>query len=652
MRVGIGRLRLKGWLAGAACAALLAPLPAQAETPKEIADLFGRADAIGDPEISPDGKFLAVICSPEVKPSICVFDLNGGPSIVIPAIADVRLENHYWVNNDTLIMNVEFFESVKTSSGVKDYAFQRAIAFNLKDKKPVMLMNDNRGYVNTTTLAAIKPDDPEHVIFSLVRESTASGNPIYTPVQVNLKSGRSRALNAESDFSDNAVHLPGGKIVATVYFKTDPSGNRVWIEADNKTLWERRNTLQVPIQIWGLDASGENLVVFIEGGEPFGLHAMSLKDGKLKPIDVKTADDSGLISPLYDRRTNKVIGIEISDDMTTHEIDDPTLKAQVAGVRSAMKGASVTLVSWTDDRAMSVMAVEHPGKPVDYFLFENATGALSPVGNDAPHLEGRTLGKVEKISYKASDGLEIEGFLTLPPGKTKADGPFPLILMPHGGPEARDTLTFDWWTQAYATAGYAVLQPNFRGSSGYGYEFLEAGYGEFGGKMVSDVLDGADWAVAQGYAKSGNVCAVGASYGGYSALMMGLDGASRIKCVVAINALTHPSSFLALRREGSFSENYWERYLGGDVFNETRMRALSPTTRAGEYKVPVQLIASKEDSTVPFSQSEGFIRSAKAGGKATLVTLEGEDHFMRTTRARYDVLNASLAFLQTHLPTK
>ncbi|MGB2176421.1 MAG: alpha/beta hydrolase family protein [Hyphomonas sp.] len=648
-------------LLASACAIALCAMPASAETAGDIAELFGRADAMGHPQISPDGVHLAAECSPMNLHTICVFDLmNGGDAVIIPKMADVRLVDHYWANTNTLILNIEAYETMQTSSGKRSYTFERAVAFDINDPKPVMLLRDNRSWIDTNDLASINSRKENKLLFEIISSIDNTGRTgqavkaqpvfVYNLMEVDLASGKSRQRKREAAGVIGAVVSPEGGIVAEVRYRSYSGGSHtVSVAVDDNIIFERSNLEFNPLSVWGLDITGENLIVFLSEGEPYGLFRMALSDGTLTPVD----SYGGLVSPVIDARMRDVVGYEYPDDFTVQILEDPDLKGQVEAISGAFPDASVTAESWSDNKAYTVVKVEYPGKPLDYFLFEPQSGALSPLGNIAPHLDGRELGHIEPVSYTACDGLEIPAYLTLPPGKTRADGPFPLILMPHGGPEYRDTLSFHWWAQAYAAAGYAVLQPNFRGSAGFGLDFRNAGYGEYGDQMVLDVADGAVWAVEQGLSLPGEACVAGASYGGYSALMLPLQESGAVKCVVAVNAVTDPFGMMGESDSNSFYSNYIERYLGADRFssNEDRHR-ITPVDRTAEYSVPVMMIASREDGTVPFKQSENFRRAANGAIDLEFIEIEGEDHYLRTSVGRYNVLLNSLDFLQRQLPAK
>lgn len=649
---------------GAFACALIWSGVAGAETSSDIALLFGRSEAVSDPQISPDGHYVGMHCAPLVHASVCIFDLvGGGDPIIVPALADTRLTDFYWANNDTLVLNVDIFETVRVSSGLKDFTFERAYAFNVKDKKSVFLLKQYAaGYVDGNNLATALPSEPGSILIGMMKER-ASGKPfdskiqtdhlpemVYDLVKVDLKNGNGRSIANGGLKSYGGVNSPSGELLAVLFYDRQSNDKHVLrIASGRKTIFERRGLDHNPVSVWGLDTTGKNIIVFLE--EEGGLHRMSLTDGALSPVSLPSLGQPGVVSPIIDSRTRVVVGFERQGELTQQVFEDPELRDQYESLSEVFADAVVTLHSWTDDRAESIVRVETPGLPVDYYIFTAAKGELSPIGNAAPHLAGRPLGVVEPVSYSAADGLEINGYLTLPPGKTRADGPFPLIVLPHGGPEMRDYQAYDWWPQAYAAAGYAVLQPNFRGSSGYGLEFRDAGYGEFGGKMVTDVLDGVRWAVCSGIARQGDVCAAGASYGGYSALMLGAIGGSEIRCIVSVNGLTNPVSILSDTTNRGFVYNYLVRYMGINEFTETGERNLmAPIHRIDDIKSPILLIAGKQDMVVPYKQSEDFQAAARHREDVILVPMEGEDHFLTSGFARHKVLEESLNFIARHLP--
>ena len=655
-------MRLAGILVSSSALALAGMCQATAETPQELANFFGRSVSLDNPILSPDGKRLAVECAPNGSPTVCVFDFDSGaPAVQLPVITNTKYRGHYWGNNETIVVDIITFERLRSGIGMEDYELERAVAFNIKDPKPVLLMADHRNWVDANNLVSSLPAEDDKLLFAVTTlESDNSVNirakvdDSYTTyvIRTDLDTGRSRQVEKRTNDVVRVVVSPEGDIIADMAYEKVKTGEyRVRVTADRKVLFERDGVTYNPISIWGYEPQSGTLVVFIdEEDENAGIYKMSLTDGALTPVVFETGAPA-LVSAVYDPRSNDVVGYEYTVDQPKQIFEDEKLASHLAAIAPAFPGASVTLESWTDDRSESVVVVENGAAPLEYYIFESDTLSLSPVGSSDPHMAERTLATVEAITYDARDGLEINGYLTLPPGKTRSDGPYPLVLMPHGGPESRDRLTFDWWAQAYAAAGYAVLQPNFRGSAGFGQEFLAAGYGEFGGKMVTDTLDGVAWAVAEGIAEDNQVCSVGASYGGYSALMAALLSENGLACAISVNGITDPFQLASDSTLGSFSDNYLRRYLGVGRYENGEARDLaSPVNRAREITIPTLLIAGKEDTTVPYKQFENFRRATDGATNFEFITLEGEDHYMQSSKSRYDVLLYTLEFLQKNLP--
>lgn len=637
---------------------LAAPALAQTE---EIVGLFGKATAAWGAEVAPDGSHVAMGCAPLGPPAICIYDLKeaGKPQLFqIPP--KMRLTTFYWASPKHIIVKVNVFDTLHTSSGLKNYRFDRAVSFNIETKKNEILMGKAaKGYTYASSMPAFMPSKPDTVLMQLPYSSQ------YELFEVDLNSGNSKLKDRYREGIWDVIVDGEGKAVAEVEynpsFSYQVTGSRtskgassdtfkVIASATGKTIYERPESKSAPLSIWGLAPDGQDLIAFVDTDEMYGLKIMSIDDGSLSDVTIE-GESVGGVSAVMDSYTNEAIGISYTDDLDHEIFFDPAFKSLYNELNAVFPDQVVRISSWTPDKNLMTVVAESPGQPVDYYLFDNAGPSVSPLGNGAPQLAGTTLGKIEAIQYKAEDGLEIEGYLTLPPGKTKADGPFPLVLMPHGGPEARDTATFDWWAQAYAAAGYAVLQPNFRGSDGYGQAFRNKGYGEFGGKMITDSLDGANWAIAEGIARDSGYCIVGASYGGYAALQGAVLGGDKVKCAVSVNGVADPIRLTNDYDDDSGTFVYWKRYMGIDRFSTDEERnAITPKDRVSEISAQILSLHGKEDTTVEYDQAVSFDRAMEGRSNFRLVTMDGEDHYLRSSKARETVLRESLNFLAEHLP--
>ena len=303
------------------------------------------------------------------------------------------------------------------------------------------------------------------------------------------------------------------------------------------------------------------------------------------------------------------------------------------------------------DGTKTLARVETPSSPPVYYLVDFTAHRADIAAEEYPALSGVALGEVKEFSYKARDGTAIPAYLTTP--ATKSSKPIPLVVLPHGGPQARDYLTFDWLPQFLASRGYAVLQPQFRGSTGFGDAFREAGYRQWGGLMQDDVTDGVRAMIEQGVADPRRVCIVGASYGGYAALMGAAFTPDLYSCAVSISGVT---DLPALMREtvpiygGTLSTtlSIWKARIGAP--NDSNLAAKSPINAVQSIKVPILIIYGTGDGVVPNEQSERMARVLKAAGKnVTVAVLAGEDHWLSRTDARVQVLKELEAFLGKNL---
>jgi len=230
-----------------------------------------------------------------------------------------------------------------------------------------------------------------------------------------------------------------------------------------------------------------------------------------------------------------------------------------------------------------------------------------------------------------------------------------VIVFPHGGPQASDTLEFEWWAQALAAQGYAVLQPNYRGSD-LSRKWVESGYDEWGRKMQTDLSDGLSYLAAQGIADPRRACIVGASYGGYAALAGVSIQSGVYRCAVAVAGISDPSNFLrwVMRKESGGARlgvRYWERFLGVDSPNDKKLDAISPLRHADRITVPLMLVHGRDDTTVPYDQSQDLAKALKRLGRpAEFITLNKEDHYLSRGATRLQMLQSSVEFLRKYNP--
>jgi dipeptidyl aminopeptidase/acylaminoacyl peptidase len=313
----------------------------------------------------------------------------------------------------------------------------------------------------------------------------------------------------------------------------------------------------------------------------------------------------------------------------------------LTSLSKALPGAQLRVVDSSTDESRMLIFAGSDTDPGVYYVFDRPTHQLQTflVVRDA--LEGIKLANVRPITYPAGDGVMVPGYLTLPPGREDAKG-LPAIVLPHGGPSARDEWGFDWLSQFFANRGFAVLQPNFRGSAGYGDAWFQQNGFRSWPLAIGDILAGGRWLVAQGIADPARLGVVGWSYGGYAALQSAVVDAHTFKAVVAIAPVT---DLAALKEESRHFTDFGlvKEFIG----DGPHMHEGSPIEHADKIKVPVLLFHGELDRNVGVNQSRRMAdRLKSAGASCELVTWDQLDHTLEDSAARTELLRKTDAFLR------
>lgn len=376
------------------------------------------------------------------------------------------------------------------------------------------------------------------------------------------------------------------------------------------------------------------------------------KDGRLAVYSV-SLDESQTETLLFARpdvdvdhlvglgQRSHVVGASFVTDTRQVSYIQPEMRQLVASLAKATHEPLLHVVGSSVDESRLLVFAGSDTDPGVYYIFDRASHQLETFLVKRGQLEDTKLAKVKPITYPAADGVEIPAYLTLPPGHEDAKG-LPAIVLPHGGPEARDEWGFDWLSQFYAARGFAVLQPNFRGSSGYGDAWFQKNGFQSWRIAVGDVAAGGRWLVKEGIADPAKLSIVGWSYGGYAALQAAVYDPTVFKAVVAIAPVTDLSMFKEEHRNWSDFE-----LVSNFVGDGPEMHAGSPAEHADKIKVPVLLFHGGLDRNVNIEQSRRMAARLKAAGaQYELVTWDNLDHYLEDSAARQEMLGKSDAFLR------
>ncbi len=369
------------------------------------------------------------------------------------------------------------------------------------------------------------------------------------------------------------------------------------------------------------------------------LYTVSLDEGLHEQL-VFARPDVDVAGLLRIGRRQRVVGATYITDEEHIEYFSPDVKQVLDAIGRALPGSLLRVIDASTDENTMLIFAGSDSDPGVYYVFNRKARQLQTFLVRRAELEGVTLAKQKPISYPADDGVMIPAYLTLPPGHENAKG-LPAIVLPHGGPSARDTWGFDWLSQFFANRGYAVLQPNFRGSWGYGDAWFQQNGFRSWRIAIGDVLSAGHWLVKQGIADPSKLAIVGWSYGGYAALQSAVVEPQTFKAVIAIAPVT---DLAALKEQ---FRKYTDFEVASKFIGEgSHVREGSPIEHANEIKVPVLLFHGGMDTNVHVYQSERMAKRLKeAGDRCELVTWNDLDHQLEDSSARALMLRKSDAFL-------
>lgn len=557
-----------------------------------------------------------------------------------------------FVGSDHLIVR----GSNTTRLGTTEYENTGAFSYNIATRKAVQLPRYTEGGLAFQSgLGHIVGKTPDGAsVFMPAFTAPNTGDAKYDLYEVDLDSGAGLVVaKGQKDTHDYFVNSKG-EVVAREDF--EERAGRYVLLARNGGAWSpilERLGEGIPFSILGLTPD-ETRFVYLQTDVETGYRSafsLTLDGGVTAPLFSRAEKE---IDAVLVDEFRRVIGAVFAGPTPSYEFFDRKLQEDVDALVASREGLSVTIVSWTEDYSSLLVLIEGGVVAPAYFRFDRNDFRLTKVASRYSRISDADVGEVLGVEFKARDGLTIPAIVSLPPGIAAGSKRLPAIVMPHGGPEAYDAIGFDWLAQYFANRGYIVLQPNFRGSAGFGRAHQVAGDGEWGGKMQDDITDTLATMVRIGWADGDRACIIGASYGGYAALAGGAFTPDLYKCVAAIAPVTDLETLLieVERQSGrrSLSTAYVNRLIGERRKDKEKVRALSPVNSAAAFKAPVLLIHGKDDTVVPIVHSTKMLAALKKANKPVeFIALKKEDHWLSDSETRLQTLRALDRFVSKHL---
>lgn len=623
-----------------------------------------------DVELSPDGKHVLARMRTKGKVAIVVINLESKKAVggVRSPTNDI-VHSGRWVSNDRFVY--EFAEKFHYNDSPVPTG--ELFATNIDGSRNTILYGFRAGDAKTGTrltkrddikasqeLVSVLQDDEDYI---LILEHPWSKEGRYLvdarktrPIlsKLNVFNGRKRKVEV--------IEHPGARLFATpkgeVRFMRwmDKQGyyhaaHRDSNDSEWKPLGETFSELDglVPIGI-----SDDANKVYLGGrtgdAELFTLFSFDNQTKELVSLFPDITSD--IENYILDSKTNKpVVGITYTGKYEYHYADkkNPTAKAHKM-LANAFKGNIVDIASVDKSGEWALVHVSSDVNPGEYYLFNLKTKGASFFSANLSWLDPRTMQSMKPIEVQTSDGLTLRGYITLP--ATEGDTKPPLVVMPHGGPPARDFWAFNRETQLLANRGYAVLQINFRGSDGYGSEFIRKGHREWGGKMIDDIIEATQWTIDEELVDKDRICLFGASYGGYAALMSAVKAPDMYKCTVGYIGVYDLQD---MYDESDIPNNwggpaYLKRALGND---KEQLAAYSPVNHVDKIKAKVMLIHGAKDKRTPEISAEKLAEElTKVGKTPKYLRFSQSGHGVYSEKDQLELYQGLLDFLEENIGEK
>lgn len=609
-------------------------------------------------DLTPDGERLLLLEASGESYDLTVFDVaTEARQVIHKSDGESGLFNWCrWANNDRVLCSMRYYRG---GGRVGKVTYTRLVAMDHDGGNFTRLVPRAKNYdrrppvwnaqVQDRVIAWL-PDEPENVLIQLNREHPNRPSVYRLNIYDN---SMSRVLKPRSKVRRWYATFDGEPTLAIGYRnEQDP----VLYHVRGRRLSPYKNPAfasEIPPAPLGFSADKQFAYLnMTNAGDRHGVYQVRLADGATVRTIYEDAKYDVFGRLVLHPETGLPVGVEYVRHHPQRVWFDDGLEALYAHIDQRLPGDHFDVLA-TDYAYKRFAIMAYGGIVPRLFLYDRTQDSATLIGAQYDTFKDEEIADLEPVSYPSRDGLTIPGYLAVPNAtrSTAAGGTpdsqqaVPVIVIPHGGPYARDTAEFDYWTQFFISNGYAVLKPNYRGSVGYGEFFLQAGYRQWGLKMQEDIVDGIQWLVEKGVADPERVCVVGASYGGFSALVSAFKSSEHIQCAVSLAGITDLERMVARIYHFDLVKRNRSR-----IQSSKQLRANSPYHQAAQVDVPVLLVHGGLDTVVRVRQSRQMARALEANGKPYRYIEQPQgDHFLSVRSQRREFFQAVDQFLAEHL---
>lgn len=466
--------------------------------------------------------------------------------------------------------------------------------------------------------------------------------------EVNIRTGQRSRIKKGKSFIKNWIADQQGK--ARISYNIDEIQQSFKLFDINgkfkRDLWSYEIFEKEVVHILGFDLDPNILYIRALHQGRYAVFKVNLQDKGLKR-ELIYADDKYDVngSLIYSSKTGTVVGLSHKGDNDNKVYWDKEYIDFKKALNQAIPDSDNTIISMSKDHSKYVLYSSSKTRPGDYYLGDRKKKSLDYLASLYPQINETNYATKKLVHYAARDGKKIEGYLTKPIN-SQGKSQLPAIIFPHGGPMARDHAGFDYWSELFANRGYVVFQPNFRGSSGYGYDFEMASIEGWGQAMQDDLQDAANWLIAQNIIDPKKVCIAGASYGGYAALMAAVKHDESFKCAASFAGVSDLERIVRDARHFTNKEVV-RKQIGTD---SDKLESTSPVNFAKQITIPILLIHGTDDKVVPVKHSREMADELEYYDKdVRYVEIEDANHHLSVQAHRMQTLEEMVKFFDQHL---
>lgn len=593
---------------------------------------FFRNPEVGAFSLSPDGAKLAFVKPWERRMNVYVRDIETGAEKRVTSATERDIAGFFWKGSDRIVY-------IQDKGGDENFHIYLTDIEGKASRDLTPFDGVRAGVLDDLE------EDPEHMLLEMNRRNPE----VFDVYRCELATGELTQI------AENPGNITGwltdhdGRL--RVAYETDGVNSSLLYRPTEKDEFKTLVTTNFKDSFLPLMFGYDNKLLYVAsnlGRDKIAVYTFDPDANKTRDL-VFEHPDVDVASLISSKKRKVITGVVYTTDKSRYHFFDKDRKELQDTLEKFFPGYEVAVTGMDDDERRATVRVYGDRTRGGSYLFDRQSNSLTKLADHSPWLKETEMAPMEPIQYTSRDGLTIHGYLTLPLGVASRD--LPLVVIPHGGPSARDEWGFDSEAQFLANRGAAVLQVNFRGSTGYGKKFWQAGFKQWGRAMQDDVTDGVEWLVKQGIANPKRLAIYGGSYGGYAALAGATFTPDLYACAVSY---VGPSNIFTLLES---IPPYWEPYremeyeeIGHPVKDKELLESISPVLHADKIRIPLFVAQGANDPRVKKAESDQIVEAVRKAGKDVVYMVkDNEGHGFRNEENRFDFYREMGGFLKKHL---